>query len=95
MKTIINIKADKEVKEQAVKTAKAMGLPLSTVVNAFLRLFVAERQVTFSVPLTPSKTLARILIQAEKDIRHGRNLSPVLKRKKAIDNHLDRLQPAS
>ena len=74
MKTIINIKADKEIKEQAVKTAKAMGLPLSTVVNAFLQQFVAERQVTFSVPLTPSKKLEQILKQAEKEMKSEKNL---------------------
>ncbi|MEK7136202.1 MAG: type II toxin-antitoxin system RelB/DinJ family antitoxin [Patescibacteria group bacterium] len=74
MKTIINIKADKEIKEQAVKTAKAMGLPLSTVVNAFLRQFVAEQQVTFSVPLVPSKKLEQILKQAERETKDSENI---------------------
>ena len=73
MKTIINIKADKDIKDKAVKTAKQMGLPLSSVINAFLYQFVAEKQVTFSVSLKPSKWLQKILKEAEKDWENGKN----------------------
>lgn len=74
MKTIINIKADKDVKEKASKTAKQIGLPLSAVVNAFLKQFIAEKSVTFSVPLRPSKWLQKILLETEKDFREGKNI---------------------
>ena len=37
MKTMINIKADKEVKESAQRVAAELGLPLSTVINAYLK----------------------------------------------------------
>ena len=77
MKTIINIKADKEVKREAAKIAEEMGLPLSTIVNAFLKQFIAERRVSFSAPLKLSKKLQKILRQADKDIKAGKNLSPV------------------
>lgn len=73
MKTIINIKADRDVKENASKTAKQMGLPLSTVVNAFLRQFIAQREITFSVPLRPSKWLQKVLKETEKDWKEGKN----------------------
>jgi addiction module RelB/DinJ family antitoxin len=76
MKTVINIKADKETKEQAFKIAGEMGLPLSTIVNAFLKQFIREKSVTFEVPLIPNAKTARILRQAEKDIKAGKNLSP-------------------
>jgi len=39
MKTVINIKAVKETKEQAFKIAGEVGLPPSTIVNAFLKQF--------------------------------------------------------
>ncbi len=68
-----------------------MGLPLSTVVNAFLRQFIAERSVTFAVPLAPSKNLERILIQADKDIRNKRNLSPIFTDTGKMDKYLDNL----
>jgi addiction module RelB/DinJ family antitoxin len=79
MKTIINVKADKEVKEQAVATAREMGLPLSTVVNAFLRKFIADKSVVFTAPFKPSKKLEKILRQTDKDIEAGRNLSPIFR----------------
>ncbi len=91
MKTIINIKADKEVKEQAVQTAKDMGLPLSTIVNAFLKKFITDQSITFTAPLKPSKRLAKILKQADKDIKAGRNLSPLFVNTKKMDDYLARL----
>ena len=83
MKTVINIKVDKDIKEQAVQTAKDMAIPLSTIINAFLKKFIAERSISFTAPLKPSKKLAKILRQAEKDIKAGKNLSP------AFDNAED------
>ena len=77
MKTVINIKADKVIKDQAVETAREMGLPLSTVINAFLKSFIADKTITFTAPYKPSKALEKILRKADKDIKAGRNLSPV------------------
>ena len=74
MKTLINIKADADIKEIAVRTAKQMGVPLSTIMNAFLRQFVAEKSVTFSVPLRPTKWFPKILLETEKDCREGKNI---------------------
>ena len=46
MKTMINIKADKEVKESAQRVAAELGLPLSTVINAYLKE-LSERSSVF------------------------------------------------
>lgn len=73
MKTVINIKVDKDIKEKASRTARQMGLPLSTVVNAFLRQFITERSVTFSIPLKPTKWLQKLLRETEKDWENGKN----------------------
>lgn len=73
MKTVINVKADKNVKEEAAKIAKQIGLPLSTVINAFLRQFIDQQSVTFAVSLKPTKWLQRILLEADKDFREGKN----------------------
>lgn len=39
MKTVINIRTDPEVKHRAQKAAKAIGIPLSTIINAYLKQF--------------------------------------------------------
>ena len=77
MKTVINIKTDKEVKEGAQRAAKEIGVPLSTVVNAFLKEFVRERQVTFSAEPRLRPEVARLLREASADYRRRKNLSPV------------------
>lgn len=51
MKTILNVKVDKEEKEKAKQIAAQMGLPLSTIINAHLREFIRTRE--FSVKLDP------------------------------------------
>ncbi|MEY2664371.1 MAG: hypothetical protein RIT04_179 [Candidatus Parcubacteria bacterium] len=91
MKTIINIKADKDIKDLAMRTAKDMGVPLSTIVNALLRQFVANRSVVLTAAPTPSAHIEKVLKQAEKDIRSGKNLSPLFTEIADMDEYLARL----
>ena len=48
MKTILNIKTDKKLKRDAQSIAKKIGVPLSTVVNSFLKQLVRDEEVVFS-----------------------------------------------
>jgi addiction module RelB/DinJ family antitoxin len=89
MNTVIHIKADKEVKENAQALAKRLGLTLSDVINASLRNFIRTREIIFSdVPqMTPE--LEKLLGKIEDDIKHNRNLSPVFKN---MDDAIDYLE---
>lgn len=91
MQTVIHLKADKEVKENAQKAAKDLGLTLSDVINAALRNFIRTREVIFSdIPqMTPE--LEEKLEKVEEDIKHGRNLSPTFKTAKEFIKYLDSL----
>ncbi len=91
MKTIINIKADPEVKAQAVETAERMGLPLSTIINAFLKKFIADQSVTFNAPLYPSRSLQKILKQGDKKLLKGKDLSPLFVNMNKMDKYLANL----
>lgn len=88
MTTVIHIKADKEVKENAQKAAKDLGLTLSDVINAALRNFIRTREVIFSdIPqMTPE--LEKRLEKVEEDIKEGRNLSPKFKNMDAAIEYL-------
>ena len=79
MTTVIHVKADKEVKENAQAIAKRLGLSLSDVINASLRNFIRTREIYFSdVPqMTPE--LEKLLDKVENDIKNGKNLSPEFK----------------
>ena|SRR3989344_3399818 len=48
--TTITIKTDKKLRDKAKITARKLGIPLATVVNASLERFVAEQEITLSVP---------------------------------------------
>ena len=91
MKTIINIKADKEVKENAQKIAAELGLPLSTVVNAYLKQFIRSKEIYFSILPQMSPELELLIGQVEKDLKNGKNLSPVFSSIKTMDTYLDAL----
>jgi len=76
MQTVIHIRADKEVKENAQKVAKKMGLNLSDVINASLRNFIRTREVIFSDAPQMTPEFEKYLGGIEEDIKHNRNLSP-------------------
>lgn len=88
MTTVIHIKADKEVKENAQKAAKDLGLTLSDIINAALRNFIRTREVIFSdIPqMTPE--LEKRLEKVEEDIKRGINLSPKFKNMDAAIDYL-------
>ena len=91
MKTVLNVKTDKEVKEKAQAVAKEIGLPLSTIVTRLLKDFIINKEVHFSMPYQMSSKLERKLAKVEKDIKAGKNMSPVLSTPEEIDAYLNSL----
>lgn len=89
MKTMINIKTDKEVKEQAQKIAKELGLPLSTVVNAYLKEFVRDRAVRFSVEPKIRPEIGKLLKRASKDYKNRKNIAGPFRTAEEMDAYLD------
>jgi len=88
-KTVINIKADKEVKKKAQETALELGLPLSIIINAYLKDFIRRRKVTFSLEPELAPATTKLLRQASEDFKKGKNISPALSTGKEIDDYLD------
>jgi len=71
--TILNVKTDKKLKAEAKKVSEELGVPLSTVVNAFLKKFVREKEITLSAnPLRPTPYLEQILEEAHTDYQTGK-----------------------
>ena len=76
-KTILNIKTDKELKKSAQETAEELGIPLGTAINAFLKQFVREKEITLSADkLEPTPYLQRIIKEAEKEFVRGKSTGP-------------------
>lgn len=91
MKTVINIKTDKEVKRDAKKVAEDLGFSLSAVINAYLRQFARNKEVYFSLIPQMSFGLEKLLGQAEVDIKKKKNVSPAFSSEKELKKHLNSL----
>ncbi|NCS98940.1 type II toxin-antitoxin system RelB/DinJ family antitoxin [Candidatus Parcubacteria bacterium] len=77
MYTILNVKTDKKLKEEARRVASEIGVPLSTVVNSFLKQFVRDQEVTFSAKeykMTPY--LESLIEETEQDYKKGKLEGP-------------------
>lgn len=88
---MINIKADKDVKENAQKLAMDLGLPLSGIINALLKEFVRNRGVSFSVIPRMTGALEAVLGKVEKDIKKNNNMSPIFSSVEKANDYLDNL----
>ncbi|OGE10469.1 hypothetical protein A3H87_04295 [Candidatus Curtissbacteria bacterium RIFCSPLOWO2_02_FULL_42_37] len=92
MQTVIHIKADKEVKENAAKVARELGLNLSDVINASLRNFIRTREIIFSDTLQMTPELEKLLDKVEEDIKHNRNIVGPFKTPEEMDKFLNSLK---
>lgn len=92
MKTLMSIKTEPEVKEQAKKLAGELGLTLSALVTIQLKEVIRTKSVTLSAPnFTPTPYLEKRLEKADRDIKAGKNLSKPITTKKELDNYFESL----
>ena len=91
-KTVINIKTNKDLKLEAQEVAKDLGLPLGTLINAYLRDLVHERRAVFTTHPMPNNKTKRILDKALNDVREGnvKEFSPVFNNAKEAMVWLDK-----
>ena len=75
-KITINIKADKDVKQKAQKVAERLGMPLSTIINAYLNQFIRTKEIHFYLEGELKLSVKRRLDQLQKEAMAGKNLSP-------------------
>ena len=78
MKTVISVKIDKDVRDNARRVSKKIGVPLSMAVNQYLKEFIAQESIEFHKPLVPNAKTRKILDKALREIKAGdmRNFSP-------------------
>lgn len=91
MTTVIHIKADREVKKNAQRAARELGLTLTDVINASLRNFIRTREIIFSDTPVMTPELEKLLDKVEDDIKRNRNLSPAFKTAKEANDYLKSL----
>ena len=67
----IRLKTEKSVKELAELRAKQLGIPLGTLIDAFLRSLGQTGQVHFSVADSMTPQMAGLLREMRDDIARG------------------------
>ncbi len=73
----IYIKTEPEVKANAQRVAKQLGLSLSSLVNGLLRQLIKTKKITFSATdEIPNEYLKGVMRQAKKNLKTG-NHSPI------------------
>lgn len=91
MKTVVNIKVDKAVKEQAKKLAAHFGLSLSAVMNAYLRQFIRDEQLQFSTAPQMSSYLEQLVGPIDTDIKKNRHIIASADTAEELDVFFDQL----
>jgi addiction module RelB/DinJ family antitoxin len=85
MKTaVINVKVDEQVKKQAQVIASSFGIPLSTLVNAYLTELAITGQIHFSAIEIMTPKMEKLIEQAEKEIKAGDTSGPFNTAEEAI-----------
>lgn len=85
MNTTMTFKIDKEIKAQAQETAKRLGLPLSTIINAYLKELVATGHVEFTATEQMTPQMERIIEGFQKEIARGDTVGPFGTAEEAIE----------
>ncbi len=77
MNTVLHVRLDPDLKREAQEAAKALGLPLSTVVSSGLREFVRTRSITISdTPQLRPEVEKELLELAKVPLEERKDLSP-------------------
>jgi antitoxin component of RelBE/YafQ-DinJ toxin-antitoxin module len=88
MNTTILLKTNKALKDEASRVAKELGVPLTTVVNAYLRQFVRDREIHISMePLLSTKKLKELFALSD-DMDNGKNIGIKTNKPDELFKHL-------
>lgn len=74
MQTMLSIKIDKDLKQEAQKLAQTLGVSLNAVINQNIKEFIGARTVTFSSHPMPNKKTAALLRELSLDAKKGKNM---------------------
>ncbi len=89
MKTILNVKTDVDVKEQAQALAQHLGVPLSVVVNSYLKEFIRSGEFTLRREPQLRPEVAKRIEKAIAETAIGKNVSPAFKTAKEFVAYLN------
>jgi len=75
MDTTLTIKTKKNILKEAKELAEEMGVTITSVINAFLRQFIRNRELTLVGEETLTREKIQFLEKISKDADEGKNVS--------------------
>ncbi len=72
--TNLNIRTDKEIKEQAEMIFSDLGLNMTTAINIFLRTIIREQGIPFNLKLDTPNSLTTSAINEGRKIAYDDNV---------------------
>ena len=88
MKTVLNLKIDKDTKQQAADLAEKMGLSLSAVVASFLRNYIQTQELHITAAPRMTPYLEKVVQKAREDWDMQKNISGPFNTPTEIAEHL-------
>ncbi len=73
MKTLLSIKTEKPLKLEAQRIAQEFGIPLSTLINAFLKQFVRNKEISLDISHKPTPYLWTVILIRTQTVNLLRN----------------------
>lgn len=74
MNTNLNIRTDKDVKEQADKIFAELGLNMTTAINMFLRTAIRVKGIPFEIKLEVPNDETKKAIEVGREIAKDKNI---------------------
>lgn len=68
MKTVLNLKIEKSLKNEAQLVAEGFGIPLGTIINALLRQLVHTKEISLNMSGEPTPFLRSVLRESEAEL---------------------------
>lgn len=72
MNTVISVRTDKKVKEEAQEVASSIGVSLSSLINSYLKQIVATRRVELYAPEPMTPKLESLIAEVEAELDSGK-----------------------
>lgn len=72
----MSVKVKKSLKAQAQAVAGQYGIPLGTLLNAYMRQLVLTGQIYFPALETATPEMEKIIAETEKERREGKTVGP-------------------
>jgi antitoxin component of RelBE/YafQ-DinJ toxin-antitoxin module len=88
--TSMNIRLDEDTRRELQEFADRIGIPATTLAAANIKQMLRSGEVRLTTTLDPTPYLEKLMRETDKDIKAGKNLSPVFDSVNAMFDDLEK-----